>query len=413
MTDSPSAPGPNPDSDSRSSDTAAFERVDWDSIEPSKRWLTEERVALAVGLTLLGVVYLSHRASDEAYLLWRWSVGPADWLLLLSAVGLAAYGLVPLIRDRGQVRRLLVSLSRRPMIVLSLFVLVTVLGMALYAIVSGFQPRLTLESGTPGANKFQPPVGFMSPFIETGNDCVGATTDAPITERACQGTWTHPLGTDRWGYELTDLLVVGARPVLYATVVALGAIVPLSTAVGLVAGYYGGLPDDLLMAYVDVQLAVPAIVIYLVVYMFLGNSLLLLLVVFGLLSWGGIARIVRSETLQRREAGHVRSAKAAGASDAYLIRRHLLPNVTDSAVPAAFHLIAVLVLSEAALSFLGFHVAFQSWGMTIAEGLFYGPPLAVWWTSLLPAAALAVTVVSIKAVGDGLRDALDPHEDRT
>ncbi|WP_157972567.1 ABC transporter permease [Saliphagus sp. LR7] len=299
------------------------------------------------------------------------------------------------------------------MTVLSLSVLVAILAVALYAIVSGFQPRLTLESGTPGTNKFQPPVGLTGPFVETGNDCVGATTDGPITERICHGTWTHPLGTDRWGYELTDLLVVGARPVFYATIVALGGIVPLSTTVGLVAGYYGGLVDDLLMAYIDVQLAVPAIVIYLIAHMFFGNSMLLLLIAFGLLSWGGIARVVRSETLQRREAGHVRSAKAAGASDAYLIKHHLLPNVTDSAVPAAFHLIAVLVLTEAALSFLGFHVAFQSWGMTIAEGLFYGPPLAVWWTSLVPAAALAVTVLSVKIVGDGLRDALDPREDRT
>lgn len=408
MTDSPSNPEPTPDSDA-----AAFERVDWDSVGPSRRRLTGERVALAAGLALLGAVYLAHRSSGETYLLWRWSVGPADWLLLASAVGLAAYGLVPLIRDRGRVRRLLAVLSRRPMTVLSLSVLVAVLAVALYAIVSGFQPRLTLESGTAGANKFQPPVGLTGPFVETGNDCVGATTDAPITERTCRGTWTYPLGTDRWGYELTDLLVVGARPVLYATVVALGAIVPLSTAVGLVAGYYGGLVDDLLMAYVDVQLAVPAIVVYLVAYMFLGNSMVLLLAAFGLLSWGGIARIVRSETLQRREAGHVRSAKAAGASDAYLLRHHLLPNVTDSVVPAAFHLIAVLVLTEAALSFLGFHVAFQSWGMTIAEGLFYGPPLGVWWTSLLPAAALAAAVVSIKIVGDGLRDALDPREGRT
>lgn len=196
---------------------------------------------------------------------------------------------------------------------------------------------------------------------------------------------------------------------LYATVVTLGLIVPLAAAVGLLAGYYGGLADDLLMAFVDVQLSVPVIVIYLVDYMFVGNSMALLLVAFGLLSWGGVARIVRSETLQRREAGHVRSARAAGGSDAYVLRHHLLPNVADSVVPAAFHLVAVLVLTEATLSFLGFHVAFQSWGMTIAEGLFQGPPLTVWWNSLLPALGLAVTVLAIKAAGDGLRSVMDPE----
>ena len=402
---------PSADDPAGSSDTAEFERIDWERVDGSGRRLPAERVALLVGLAALSAVYLYHRASGETYLVARWSVGRADWLLLLAAVVVVAYGAVPLVRDRPGTARLARRLRSRPATALCLGFLLGVLATAVYALVTGFQPGLGWEIGTDGPDRFQPPVGFAGPYMETRYDCVGPTTDAVVYERECYGTWTYPLGTDRWGYDVVDLLVVGTRPVLYAAVVTAGLVAPLAVGVGLVAGYYGGLLDDLLMAYVDVQLSVPAVVVYLLVYMYALNSLFVFLVAFGLLSWGGIARIVRSETLQRREEGYVLSARAAGASDAYVLRRHLLPNVSNTAVPAAFHLVAVIVLTEAGLSFLGFHPSFQSWGMTIAEGLFNGPALEVWWNSVLPAAALAATVAALKVAGDGVRDVLDPRGD--
>ena len=169
----------------------------------------------------------------------------------------------------------------------------------------------------------------------------------------------------------------------------------------------GGL-DEVLSTYVDAQISVPAILVYTVAYMFFFNSMAMLLVAFGLLSWGGIARIVRSETLQRSEEGYVLSARAIGARDRYVLRRHFFPNVLNTIIPATFHLIAILVLTEVELAFIGFHASFQSWGMTISEGVFYGATRA-WWISALPAAALGVTVVALKIAGDGLRDLLDPR----
>jgi len=145
-----------------------------------------------------------------------------------------------------------------------------------------------------------------------------------------------------------------------------------------------------------------------VAYMFVFNSMAMLLVAFGLLSWGGIARIVRSETLQRSEDGYVLSAQAIGARDRYILKRHLLPNVTNTVIPATAHLIAILVLTEAGLAFIGFHASFQSWGMTISEGIFYGSTRA-WWNSTFPALAVALTVLALKISGDGLRDVLDPR----
>ena len=393
------------DEDGSDRTAAEFERVDWGGLEGSSRRPSLETLTLVVGLLALCVVYASHRTSGETYLVFEWIVGPAEWLLLVAAVALAAYGAVPLVRDPNRLRRLLSTVRRRPATGLSLGLLTGVIVVALWALLWDFRPELTLES-------FQPPVWGSVPYQIAQFDCAGRLTDSYDPMRACYGSWQFPLGTDRWGYSMIDLLAVGARPVAYAVIVTLGIVAPLATGVGLVAGYYGGLVDDLLMSYVDIQLSIPAIVVYLVAFMFILNSLFVFLVAFGLLSWGGIARIVRSETLQRREEGYVLSARAIGARDRYVLRRHVLPNVSNTAVPATFHLIAVIVLTEAGLSFLGFHVSFQSWGMTVAEGLFNGPPRTVWWNSTLPAVALAGTVAACKVAGDGLRDALDPRGQR-
>lgn len=125
---------------------------------------------------------------------------------------------------------------------------------------------------------------------------------------------------------------------------------------------------------------------------------------------------MRSEVLQRREEGYVRVARSLGASRAYVAKRHVLPNITNTLIPAVFHLVALLVLVEAGVAFLGFHdVELYSWGSTIQEGLHttYGAismsATGIWWVSTFPALALALTLASLKLVGDGLRDALDPR----
>ena len=362
--------------------SAAFEAIDWEAVDRSGRRLTAERVALVVGLLVVAAAYVYFRTQRNSVLVYGWSTGNEDWLMLIAAVLVVAYGVVPRLKDAARLRRLLGGLRRNPLTMLSLTVILSVWAVSLWANVHGFEPSLwSPETGM--ADGFQRPV-------------------------LAGGTWEHPLGTDRWGYDMVDLLVVGARPFVYLSVVTLGLIAPLATVVGLAAGYYGGRIDDALMTYVDAQISVPAILVYMVAYMFFFNSMAMLLVAFGLLSWGGIARIVRGETLQRSEEGYVLSARAIGARDRYVLRRHLFPNVTNTVVPATFHLIAILVLTEAGLAFIGFHASFQSWGMTISEGVFYGATRA-WWISALPAVALAVTVVALKVAGDGMRDLLDPR----
>jgi peptide/nickel transport system permease protein len=405
---------PSSGSTADSSGSAAFEEIDWEQVDDSRRWRSAERIALVVGLLVVLAAYYYFRTYRRTNLFWQWSIGNEDWLLMLAAVILVAYGLVPLARNPSSLRRTLGRLRRRVPTALSLLFLSVLLGISLWAMLRGFEPSL----GSPGegwtVDTFQPPVGTSVGYDFTGKDCVGELTGDQFDfdrSRQCHGTWEYPLGTDNWGYDMRELLIAGAQPFAYLSLVTLGLIVPLATAVGMSAGYFGGRVDDLLMAYVDVQLSVPAILIYMVAYMFVFNSMAMLLVAFGLLSWGGIARIVRSETLQRSEEGYVLAAQSIGAPNWYILRRHLFPNITNTVVPATFHLIAILVLTEAGLAFIGFHTSFQSWGMTISEGVFYGRTQG-WWNSLLPAVALALTVGALKVAGDGFRDVLDPRGDR-
>jgi peptide/nickel transport system permease protein len=410
MSEPPSA-DPAASDDSGPEDRAAFEQIDWNDVDGSRRFLSAERVALVVGLVVFGLVYLYYQNYRRTNLVYQWNVGGADWLMMLGVVVIVAYGLVPLARNPDRVRRTLRRLRHRIPTALSLVFLVVLLGFSLWVLIRGFEPSLgNVEEGWE-FHKFQPPIGASIPYDQTNLDCVGEVTGDTTdfhSERDCVGTWEYPLGTDNWGYDMTELLLVGAKPFALLALITIGLIVPLATLVGMAAGYYGGLVDDTLMAYVDIQLAIPAIILYMVSYMFNQNSMFFLVVAFGLLSWGGIARIVRSETLQRREEGYVLSAQAIGAPNSYILRRHLFPNVTNTVIPATFHLIAILVLTEAGLAFIGFHATFQSWGMTISEGIFYGGTSA-WWNSALPALALTLTVVSLKVAGDGFRDILDPR----
>jgi peptide/nickel transport system permease protein len=157
---------------------------------------------------------------------------------------------------------------------------------------------------------------------------------------------------------------------------------------------------------IDAQQTVPAIVVYLLIVSLSSRSLALFVVLFGVFSWGSAARLVRSETRQRRELGYVLAARNLGADSGHLLRRHLLPNVSNAVVTAAAHLVPILVLTEAAIAFLELtNPDLLSWGRTVvaAQHWWVGPPAVL---------ALAAMAVSCKVVGDGLRDALDPRGDQ-
>ncbi|MFC7233231.1 hypothetical protein ACFQMM_21165, partial [Saliphagus sp. GCM10025308] len=183
-------------------DVAALERIDWNRVDSSKRRFSPERIALVIGVLTVGLAYLYYRWRDSIYLVARWYVGPEDWLLLLALAVIVAYGAVPMVLDPSRGRRLLARLRRRWATVATLTVLVIVTLTALYTMITGFQPRLTLYSGTAGTDKLQPPVGFSGSYLETGKDCVGMVTGDTIYEQQCHGagsTCSEPTaGGTKW-----------------------------------------------------------------------------------------------------------------------------------------------------------------------------------------------------------------------
>lgn len=381
----------------------SFEDVDWNEIDSSESPTSPRRVTFLGGVSVLAVLYWYDTRFANVYLVGEWTVDPIDWAFLLAGIIILSYGVVPFVRRRRTLSRVWTRLRSRPTTrfgigYLGVLLVVGAVGPLVYP-----APGLQYQFG------LLPPFGFATEFYV--NECLGTVTGGAF-DRTCHGSLTFPLGTNHRGHPMGYLLITGARVALYVLVITAGFVVPLATVVGVVAGLWGGLVDDLLMAYVDMQLSLPAILVYIVANAYWNTSLFVLLVTFGLLSWGGIARIVRSEVLQRREAGHVRVARSFGASWPYVARRHILPNVTNTVVPAVFQLLALLVLVEAGIAFLGFHdIELYSWGSTIQEALGAGAPTyAVWWISAFPALALLLTIVSLKLVGDGLRDALDPRE---
>jgi peptide/nickel transport system permease protein len=181
--------------------------------------------------------------------------------------------------------------------------------------------------------------------------------------------------------------------------------------VGTLAGYLGGTVDDLLMRYVDIQQTVPAILVYLVGVYLLRRSLFLVVLVFGLLSWGGIARVVRSEVKQRKRESYVRAARAAGASRLGVVRDHVLPNVSNTVLTAVTIQVPTLLLAEASLGYLGLGERYsKSLGQLVRLGTTEFDFTQVPWVATEAALALALTAVAFNLFGDALRGALDPRD---
>lgn len=250
--------------------------------------------------------------------------------------------------------------------------------------------------------QYQPPV-FTSVGSAVPISCVGETVNG-----ACHGTMAHPLGTTANGKDILKLVVLGMRVSMQVGLITMLLIVTIGSVVGTTAAYFGGYVDEILMRYVDLQSSFPSFILFLMMSYIFEPNLFLLVVLFGLLGWEGTSRLVRSEALQRREEAYVRAAENVGASDGYIIRRHLLPNVSNTLVTNATLIIPGIILAEASLSFLGLtDASTPSWGRVIANGR--GDLASAWWISTIPGFFLFFTILAFNFIGDGLNDALDPR----
>ncbi|WP_147820697.1 ABC transporter permease [Salidesulfovibrio onnuriiensis] len=219
----------------------------------------------------------------------------------------------------------------------------------------------------------------------------------------------HLMGTDALGRDVFTRILYGGRVSLWVGFVAVGISSGIGLALGLVSGYFGRMVDEIIMRGVDVMLCFPSFFLILAVIAFLEPSLLNIMIVIGLTSWMGVARLVRAETLTLRERDFVLAAKAAGANPARIIFRHILPNALAPVLVSATLGVAGAILVESSLSFLGLGVQppDASWGNMLTDGK---EVLGVaWWLSVFPGLAILFTVLGYNLLGESLRDLLDPR----
>lgn len=384
---------------SEPADRPLFRSVDWErqtdrtwSLSLPTRFVVTGLVSLAA---LFAYDYLVVPETDPLF--GTWDAPIIDWLFLASLVLFVGYALLPLATAHRTRRRLWAQVRDRPAVAASVGWLVVVFLLGTVGSVLLGQPDKHLTIA------YQPPA-FLSADTLLTTECVG-----PVVDDRCRGTLQYPLGTNVYGEDVGVLIVSGMRVAVTLSLVTATILVSIATAVGTVAGFVGGRVDAILTGYVDVQRTVPAFLVYVIFAFLTKPSLLVLVVVFGFLNWGGIAHVVRSEVKAIREAGYVRAARSAGAGRLHLLRHHVLPNVSGGIAVATTRQIATLILIEAAIAYLELSdVMVRSWGEIAASGMGHWFPVN-WWVVAGPGLALVFTVVAVSVVGDALRDVFDPR----
>lgn len=224
------------------------------------------------------------------------------------------------------------------------------------------------------------------------------------------GSTENLLGADELGRDILSRMIYGSRISLMVGFVAVAIAGAIGITIGIIAGYYRGRVDDVLMRVVDIFLAVPFILFAIAILAVLGTGLRNLIITLGITGWVTYARVVRGQVLSLREKEFVDAARALGAPDHRIMFRHVLPNAVASIIIIASFAVAATILAEASLSFLGLGVPpiVPTWGGMVAAGrdqIITGN----WWIYIFPGLAIMLTVLAINAVGDWLRDYLDPR----
>jgi peptide/nickel transport system permease protein len=254
-------------------------------------------------------------------------------------------------------------------------------------------------------------VSFISPYDPEKSS---------LRERFEPPSWAHPMGTDSLGRDMLTRLLYGGRISLTIGLLATVVGITIGTVIGALSGYYGSRMDNALMRVTDVFIALPRIFM-LILMTLLMRSLELpflqayggvagIVLILGLLSWTGVARLVRGQFLGLKEKEFVAAARTLGIGNLRIVFLHVLPNTATPIIVAATLLVAATIISESGLSFLGFGVQppTPTWGNMLSSAQ-DEMRKGNWWMAVFPGLMIFLTVISINYIGDGLRDALDPR----
>lgn len=219
----------------------------------------------------------------------------------------------------------------------------------------------------------------------------------------------HLLGTDPLGRDLFSMILYGGRISLQVGLIAVGIAAVIGTTLGLIAGYFEGWPDNVIMRFIDLMLAFPGILLALVIIAVLGPGLFNVMIAIGIASIPAYTRLVRGSVLSVKQNEYVMAAQAQGAGVARIMLRHLMPNIMAPIIVMATLGVAGAILACAGLSFIGLGPSppTAEWGAILALSRAF--IRRAWWIVAFPGVAITLTVLSINMVGDGLRDALDPE----
>ena len=244
---------------------------------------------------------------------------------------------------------------------------------------------------------YDPKVGILSlrykpPFWQTG------------------GSMAHLLGTDHVGRDVLSRLIYGARVSMVVGITAVLVAGGIGTLLGILSGYLGGWADQVVMRLTDTWLALPALTFAIFLAAIVGPSELNIILILGLVYWTRYARVIRGEVLSLKQREFVRLAIVAGCPKHVIMWRHILPNVINSAVVLGTLMLGVVIVTEAALSFLGVGVPppKPAWGLMMADGK-KGLLVGYWWLTVFPGVCIMLMVLSANLLGDWLRVKLDPQ----
>jgi len=224
-----------------------------------------------------------------------------------------------------------------------------------------------------------------------------------------KGWMGHIFGTDPLGQDVLTRLLIGSRVSLLIALVGVTIPCIIGTALGVIAGYYGGVVDSIVMRFNDIQLSIPAMVLAITVMAIFGNSVPNLMMVLIIVGWVNYTRVVRGIVMSIRDGEFVQASRALGASNLRIMLTQILPYITAPLIILMSQQVGIVILTEANMSFLGMGVPLPapSWGSMIASGREYITIAP--WTVIAPGFALMLTVLGFNFLGDGIRDVLDPR----